>query len=96
MALLTAIVGSIGLTGTMSLNVMERTREIGVLRAIGASNRTLMSMVLTEGILIGMISWILASLAAFPISILMANALSQSLFGAPSNFGFTPLFAIWI
>jgi putative ABC transport system permease protein len=86
MALLTAIVGSIGLTGTMSLNVMERTREIGVLRAIGASNRTLMRMVLAEGMLIGMISWILASLAAFPISILMANALSQSLFGAPSNF----------
>jgi putative ABC transport system permease protein len=97
MALLTAIVGSIGLTGTMSLNVMERTREIGVLRAIGASNRTLMRMVLAEGILIGMISWILASLAAFPISTLMANALSQSLFGAPSNFGFTPIgFAIWM
>jgi putative ABC transport system permease protein len=97
MALLTAIVGSIGLTGTMSLNVMERTREIGVLRAIGASNRTLMRMVLAEGMLIGMLSWILASLAAFPISILMANGLSRSLFGGSSNFGFTPIgFIIWM
>jgi putative ABC transport system permease protein len=97
MALLTAIVGSIGLTGTMSLNVMERTREIGVLRAIGASNRTLMRMVLAEGMLIGMISWVLASLAAFPISVLMSNALSQSLFGGQSNFGFTPVgFVIWM
>jgi len=97
MALLTASVGSIGLAGTMSLNVMERTREIGVLRAIGASNRTLMRMVLAEGMLIGMLSWFLASLAAFPISILMANGLSRSLFGGPSNFGFTPVgFAIWM
>jgi putative ABC transport system permease protein len=97
MALLTAIVGSIGLAGTMSLNVMERTREIGVLRAIGASNRTLMRMVLAEGMLIGMLSWILASLAAFPISVLMADGLSRSLFGGPSNFGFTPVgFAIWM
>ncbi|HEY4714633.1 MAG TPA: hypothetical protein VIH30_10395, partial [Aquirhabdus sp.] len=32
MAILTAIVGSIGLTGTMSINVLERTREIGVMR----------------------------------------------------------------
>jgi putative ABC transport system permease protein len=97
MALLTASVGSIGLAGTMSLNVMERTREIGVLRAIGASNRTLMRMVLVEGMLIGMLSWVLASLAAFPISILIANGLSRSLFGGPSNFGFTPVgFAIWM
>jgi len=97
LALLTAIVGSIGLTGTMSLNVMERTREIGVLRAIGASNRTLMQMVLVEGVLIGMLSWILASLAAFPISELIADSISQSLFGAPSSFGFTPTgFAVWM
>jgi putative ABC transport system permease protein len=47
--------------------------------------------------LIGMISWVLASLAAFPISVLMSNALSQSLFGGQSNFGFTPVgFVIWM
>lgn len=97
LALLTAVVGSIGLTGTMSLNVMERTREIGVLRAIGASNRTLMQMVLVEGVLIGFLSWILASLAAFPISVLIAESISQSLFGASSKFGFTPIgFVIWM
>jgi len=97
LSLLTAAVGSIGLAGTMSLNVMERTREIGVLRAIGASNRTLMQMVLVEGVLIGSLSWILASLAAFPISALMSDAISLSLFGSPTNFGFTPTgFIIWM
>ncbi|HET9909539.1 MAG TPA: ABC transporter permease, partial [Anaerolineales bacterium] len=39
MASLIAIVGGLGLMGTMSINVLERTREIGVMRAIGASNR---------------------------------------------------------
>ncbi len=36
MAVLTALVGSMGLTGAMSINVLERTREIGVMRTIGA------------------------------------------------------------
>ncbi|PKN86493.1 MAG: hypothetical protein CVU45_08270, partial [Chloroflexi bacterium HGW-Chloroflexi-7] len=35
MAILTAVVGSMGLTGTMGMNVLERTREIGVMRSIG-------------------------------------------------------------
>jgi putative ABC transport system permease protein len=97
LALLTALVGSIGLTGTMSLNVMERTREIGVLRAIGAADRVLLRMVLTEGALIGLLSWMLASAAAFPISSIMAESISQSLFGGSSQFGFTPIgFVVWL
>ena len=97
LSLLTALVGSIGLTGTMSLNVMERTREVGVLRAIGASDRMLMFTVLVEGAFIGMISWILASLAAFPISMLISDAIGQSVFGGPVDFGYTPIgFLIWM
>jgi len=97
LAILTALVGSIGLAGTMSLNVMERTREIGVLRAIGASNRTLIRMVLVEGALIGLISWLLATLLAFPISKILADSISLSIFGSPTDFGFSPLgFSLWM
>ena len=39
MGTLIAAVGALGLMGTMSTNVLERTREIGVMRAIGASDR---------------------------------------------------------
>ena len=89
LAILTALVGSIGLAGTMSMNVMDRTREIGVMRAIGASDRILMKMVLIEGILIGVISYLLGALLSFPISKLMADGISLAVFDAPANFGMT-------
>ena len=96
MAVLAAVVGSIGLAGTMSINVMERTREIGIMRAIGSSNGILMLMVIIEGYLIGIISWLLGSLLAFPISSLMSNAISMALFEASTTITYTPTgFLIW-
>jgi len=94
---LTALVGSIGLAGTMSINIMERTREIGIMRAIGATNPILLRLVIAEGLLIGLISWLLASILAFPISKLLSDSVNYSLFGNPSTFGMTPTgFIIWI
>ena len=89
MASLIAVVGSIGLTGTMSMNVLERTREIGIIRSIGASNRAVISLVMVEGILIGLMSWVFGTLLAIPISTLMSNAINLALFGAPADFTFT-------
>ncbi|MCZ7667509.1 MAG: FtsX-like permease family protein [Chloroflexi bacterium] len=43
----------------MSLNVIERTREIGVMRAVGASDTAVLQIFITEGILIGLLSWFL-------------------------------------
>jgi len=90
MALLMAAVGSIGLMGTMSLNVLERVREIGIMRAIGASDRAISSMVIVEGMLIGFISWVLGCLLSVPISKLMSDAISGAIFGSASIFTFTP------
>jgi putative ABC transport system permease protein len=97
MAALIAIVGSIGLAGTMSLNVLERTREIGIIRAIGASDRSVMELVMVEGLLIGLMSWLFGLLLALPVSSLMANAIILALFGATADFTFTPLGVIlWL
>jgi putative ABC transport system permease protein len=94
---LTAAVGSIGLTGTMSMNVLERTREIGVMRAIGATDRQIMKQVIIEGIIIGLISWIMAALLAFPISSLMSYIINISIFGVPGKYSFTITgFIIWL
>lgn len=87
---LIAAVGAIGLMGTMSMNVLERTREIGVMRAIGAGDRQIMNIVLVEGLLIGLISWVLSALAALPISRLLANTINYALFGAQAPLTFAP------
>ena len=91
MAVLTALVGSIGLMGTMSMNVLDRTREIGVMRAIGASDRAITNLVIVEGVLIGLISWVIGTLAAIPISKVMSDVVSRAIFDAPAKFTFTLL-----
>ena len=63
-----AAVGGLGLTTSMSLSVMERRREMGMLRAIGASHFVVMGIIGAEGIVIGVMSSILAALAAWPLS----------------------------
>lgn len=67
MTALIALVGGLGLAGTMSLNVMERTREIGVLRGIGASNRSVLGIVLSEGMIIGLFSALMGVVLSVPV-----------------------------
>ena len=86
MALLTALVGSIGLAGTMSMNVLERTREIGVLRAIGAHNQIISKLVIVEGLIIGALSYLLGLVFSFPITSLLSNVISRSIFNSPAEF----------
>jgi putative ABC transport system permease protein len=97
MALLTAFVGSIGLTGTMGMNVLERTREIGVMRSIGAVDREIMRTVIVEGLVIGGISWALGALLSFPITYLLSSIISSAIFHSQisSHFTFTG-FLLWL
>ena len=96
LAILTAAVGSIGLTGMLSMNVLERTKEIGILRAIGAYNRVVMQLVIVEGVLISVISFGLSILLSFPITNILSNVVSEAIFSSPVVFRYTPLgYYIW-
>jgi putative ABC transport system permease protein len=90
MALLTAFVGSIGLMGTMSINVLERTREIGVMRTIGAVDRVVMQSVIIEGLVIGLITWFLAIFLSYPISEALLRIIGQAMAGSTFALIFTP------
>ena len=72
MAVVIALVGGVGLSGVLSLSVLERTREIGVMRAIGASSGQVIRLFIGEGILLGWLSWLIA----IPLSIPAAWYLS--------------------
>jgi putative ABC transport system permease protein len=83
-----AAVGGLGLTTTMSLNVLERRREMGVLRAIGATPRTVWFIVVAEGLAVGLLSWLVAGISAWPISRAIGNLLARVMFQSGLDFSF--------
>jgi putative ABC transport system permease protein len=89
MAVLLAVVGGIGLMGTMSLNVLERTREIGIMRAVGATGLAISQIVIVEGVLIGLISWAIGFLLAYPLSVGLCNMVGNSILRAPLSYSFS-------
>jgi putative ABC transport system permease protein len=89
MAVLLALVGGLGLMGTMSINVLERTREIGVLRAIGASDRSVAQVFILEGIAVGVLSWLFGSVLAIPIGQGLGRAIGMAIMGVPLTFSYS-------
>jgi putative ABC transport system permease protein len=94
MTFLIAVVGSFGLSGTLSINVLERRREIGVMRAVGASSADVSFIFVGEGLLLGLLSWVLA----VPISLLAGRYFVQALgtvINFPAVYHYSPT-GLWI
>jgi ABC-type transport system, involved in lipoprotein release, permease component len=73
LAILMAAIGGIGLASTMSVNVLERTRELGIMRAIGATPKMIGRIVMSEGLMIGAFSLFFA----FGLSLLLSRYLGH-------------------
>src|SRR5215216_86980 len=97
MVVLIAIVGGLGLAITMSLNVIERTREIGVLRSLGAQNGVVRRVVIVEGLVIGLISWAVSIPCSIPLAIWLGDSLGNSLLARPLDYIFSvPAILMWL
>ena len=96
MSAIIGAVGGLGLMTTMSLNVLERRREMGLLRAIGATPRMVWLMIVIEGVVIGLLSWAIAALFAWPVSKLIGDMFVSALFNGGLDFVFEARgLAIW-
>ena len=79
------VVGGMGLASTMSVAVLERQREIGVLRAIGARGRTILGMVQLEGLVMAWLGWLLSLPLSVPISMVLARGFASVMFPVPAS-----------
>lgn len=81
-------VGGIGLSGALAISVLQRTREIGVLRAIGAPSKAVFRLFVWEGLFHGCVAWLLSLPLAFLAAEPIANQLGQTMLGMRLDFSF--------
>jgi putative ABC transport system permease protein len=73
-AIISLVVGAVGIITTLYTSVVERIREIGTLKAIGAKNTTILGLFLFEALLIGVMGASLGLVAGIGMGYLLANA----------------------
>ena len=89
LALVVAVVGGIGLMGSLWISVIERIKEIGIMRAVGARSPALVRMFLMEGLVQGLLSWLIAvPLAILADAFALRVRLGQTMFDTELTFRF--------
>jgi putative ABC transport system permease protein len=90
------IIGTIGLASTMSTNVLDRTREFGVMHAIGARPERVRRIVSAEGVFLAVTSVVLAILPTLALTAILGAGLGDLFFSAPLPYRISvPAIAIW-
>jgi putative ABC transport system permease protein len=85
-AVVMGVVGGIGLASTMSTNILDRTREFGVMHAIGARPRAVRRIVVAEGIFLALASCLVAVIPALGLTAILGAGLGNLFFSAPLPF----------
>jgi putative ABC transport system permease protein len=76
-ASISLLVAGIGIMNIMTVSVMERTREVGILKAIGAKSRTVLSMFLAEAVWIGAVGGTIGLFTGYGLSYVLASLISK-------------------
>jgi len=88
LSLLVLSVSSMGMGSAMGINVMERTREIGILRAIGAAPEVIVRLFVVEGLIVSVVSVVAGLMLALPMSILAAQFFGELILGEDTPLDF--------
>lgn len=88
---LSLLVGGIGIMNIMFVSVKERTREIGIRKAIGANRRSIMRQFLYEASILSLIAGTIALLLAYPVTVIANNVLLE---GSDLQIAFPIKFAV--
>lgn len=80
MVTIVALIGAVGVMNTLTLSVLERRREIGVLRAVGAQDASLIQVFLTEGLALGLAGWVLGIVVGYPAGRFFVAQMGRLLF----------------
>ncbi len=81
LAMLVLIVSALGMTSATSINIMERTREIGIMRAIGATPKMIYRIFILEGMILSTVSVFLGIVLAWPLSIVASYFFGNLMLG---------------
>jgi putative ABC transport system permease protein len=97
LASMIAAVGAIGLSGNLAISVLQRTREIAVLRAIGANSQAIFKLFMLEGVLHGLLAWLISIPAAYAIAEPLAKKLGITMLNIQLDFVFSWLsVSLWL
>ncbi len=89
-AAISLLVAGIGIMNIMIVSLMERTREIGILKALGMKSRTVLSIFLGESAIIGLIGALAGILSGWLLANVVSRLLGSGAFGG-TGFKVTPL-----
>jgi putative ABC transport system permease protein len=89
MSALLGCVGGLGLMGMIGLNVLERRRELGMLRAVGARRWVITASLAAESVFVALLAWGLGVLLALPLSAALCWLVGKALLNAPFTYSFS-------
>lgn len=89
-AAISLLVAGIGIMNIMIVSLIERTREIGILKALGMKSRTVLTIFLGESVIIGLIGAVVGIILGWILANITARVLGSGVFGG-GGFQITPL-----
>jgi len=90
-AAISLLVAGIGIMNIMIVSLIERTREIGILKALGMKSRTVLTIFLGESVIIGLMGAVIGIISGWILANITASILGSGVFGGGGGFKIIPL-----